>query len=735
MMSCSWRSTAIRVVTALIMTSGLFALTGGARAAEPEAPAKAFPESGEVLMQADELIYNRETKVVTARGNVEVANGGRILMADKVTYDSNSGVVTADGNVSLLDEGGDVGFADHVVLRNELKDGVVQTLSLLLSDKSRLAGTEATRKNGNITTLKRAVYSPCEICVEKGQKNPLWQIKAFRVIHDKEKKRISYQDAYMEIYGVPVFYVPYFSQSDPSVKRQSGFLIPSIGNSTELGMQFAAPYYWAISPDKDMTLAPRYTTREGMVYQGQYRQRFGSGSFEVNASGTWPSTKTANTPADSNFRGHIFSKGDFSITPAWSWGYDLQIVSDATYLRKYNFSDTTDLISNLYLNRYEGRNSFTANAYYFRGLLATDDAATTPWVAPLLDGTYYLPEAVLGGQLSFTGNAMVLTRETGADSKRVSASVDWERRLTSRLGLVYRAFTSFRGDLYAVNNVTDPAVPGSNLGNKTVARALPTIGAEASYPLVRSDEGYRQVIEPIMQLIYSPNVGNTIEIPNEDSLSFEFDDTNLFSDNRYPGYDRWETGARANVGFRYAIYGDGGGQATALLGQSFRLRDNNSFSAASGLREQSSDYVGRIMLSPTPNLLAIHRFRIDNNDFGIQRNEVNLLGKAGPVTAEVGYAYFSADQSTTTKTREEIILGTIIKLDEYWRLFGRARRDMAEHKPVSNQVGFGYEDECFDISLGFYQTFVRDRDIEPENSVLLQVTFKTLGTASLGTSN
>lgn len=734
--SCVRRSAAISAIAVLCLSlTALLPAHAGEALAGAAPKSASYPESGDVLMQADELVYNRDTKVVTATGHVEIANAGRVLVADKVTYDSNTGIVTADGNVSLVDQSGDVAFADHVVLRNDLKDGVVETLSVLLSDKSRLAGSSASRKNGTITTLNRAVYSPCEICKEKGQKNPLWQIKAFRVVHDKVAQRIRYEDAYMEIFGVPVLYVPYFSQPDPSVKRQSGLLTPSIGNSSELGQQVTIPYYWVISPDKDLTLSPRYTTREGMVYQGQYRQRFGSGQFETEASGTWPSTKTANTPADNNFRGHLFSNGEFGITPEWSWGYQAQVVSDATYLRKYNISDATDLTSNVHLNRFNGRNSFTTDAYFFRGLLASDDSATTPWVAPVMNFEYFMPDKIAGGQLSFTGNAMSLGRERGADSKRLIAEANWEKRVTSRRGFVYRMFGNLRGDYYAVNNVQDPSVPASSFGSTTITRALPTIGAESSYPLVKSDVGYRQIVEPIVQIIYSPNVGNSVEIPNEDSLSFEFDDTNLFSEDRYAGYDRWETGTRANVGMRYAIYGDEGGQATALLGQSFSLRDNNSYSVSSGLQEQNSDYVGRLMLAPNDHLLAVHRFRIDNKDFSFKRNEVNVLGMGGPLTAEIGYAYFSQDQFSTTAPREEIILGSILKLDDYWRLFGRARRDLANHSPVSNQVGFGYEDECFDMSLGFYQTFVRDRDIQPENSVLLQITFKTLGTAQVGTSN
>lgn len=696
----------------------------------PASPEVSFPESGEVLMQADELSYDREARVVTASGNVELAYGERVLLADRVTYNETTGVVTADGNVALLDPQGDVAFADHLVLRNEMRDGVIDTLRVLLSDNSRLAGHSVVRSGGNITTLHRGVYSPCDICEEKGHTTPIWQIKAFRVVHNKQEKRIIYEDAFMEFFGVPVLYVPYFSQPDPTVKRQSGFLTPSVASSTELGQQIEVPYFWAISPDKDLTLIPRFTTKEGAVYQGEYRQRFESGSLTTFATGTWPTSQQAGTPGENEFRGSLFGNGEFDIDENWSWSFRTELATDDTYLRKYDLSGTTDLINNLNATYVDGRNSFTADAYYFRGLLTTDSESTTPWVAPVLQHDYTFADRVLGGTVGISTNAMILGRSVGPQYRRVSSTVRWDRRETSSNGFVHRLFGSLRGDVYSVEDVPNTAVPGTEFEAQTIARALPTIGTEWSYPLARSDGGVRQVIEPIVQLIYSPNTGNTVEIPDEDSLSFEFDDTNLFSEDRFSGLDRWETGARANVGVRYSIYTPDGGQANAMFGQSYRLEENTSLAAETGLRDETSDYVGRIMLSPSNDFLAVYRFRIDDERFKIRRNEVNLIGRRGPLSAEIGYGYFAADQSVTFQEREEIYLGSIIKLDEYWRLFGQTRQDLADHRTVANRVGIGYEDECLDVSLMFSQSFYRDRDIEPDSSVLFQITFKTLGTGN-----
>ncbi|HBM89705.1 MAG TPA: LPS-assembly protein LptD, partial [Rhodobiaceae bacterium] len=334
---------------------------------------------GDVLMQADELSYDQETQTVTATGDVEVAYGDRIMTADKMTYNEATGVVVATGNVVLLEPSGDVIFAERAELADELRDGVVDTLQVLMADKSRLAGTEAQRRNGNVTTVYKGVFSPCEVCAEEGKTTPLWQIKAFRVIHNQEEQRIIYEDAFFELFGIPIAYVPFFSHPDPTIERQSGFLAPSFGNSSDLGTFLSVPYYWAISDHIDATIAPTYMTKEGVLFEVEYRQALESGSFEADVAAIWPDAEpVAGTPADENFRGSLFAHGDFQIDNEWSWGFESQLTSDDTFLRRFNISDETDLTSTAYVKAENGRNLFTAEGFYFQGLLSTDNPRQTP---------------------------------------------------------------------------------------------------------------------------------------------------------------------------------------------------------------------------------------------------------------------------------------------------------------------------------------------------------------------
>ncbi len=723
-----------RAATAITLILGLAAGTSGSISAAQAETAKAgpdaqYPQSGEVLMQADSLVYNRDNQVVTATGHVEIAYDGRILIADKVTYDQTKDVVTADGNVSLLEPSGEVAFADHLVLRNKMKDGVVQTLSVLMTDKSRLAGNDAVRTNGTVTTLHRGVYSPCEICKEEGKTTPLWQIKAFRVIHNTETKRIIYEDAFMEFFGVPIAYLPFFSHPDPTVKRQSGFLLPSFASSTDLGQEITIPYYWAIAPNMDTTIAPRFTTQEGIVYQGEFRHRIASGAYRMFATGTWPETRTAGTAGESEFRGSLFGDGRFNIAPDWHWGFNAELVSDTTYLRKYSLSNDTDLINRLYVEHFSGRNAITADAYYFKSLLARVNGDDIPWVAPLVNVDHDFGNILGDGRLMFNANMMVLGTPGGLDSRRLSTTFSWEKPFTSAAGQVYRFFASVRGDVYSTEKSPISTVPGSYYGEESIARALPTAGVEVSYPFVNSSTSLRQVIEPVAELIVAPHINNNDKIPNQDSLVVEFDDTNLFSENRFPGYDRWESGSRASLGLRYSVFGNNGAQASMLFGQSYRLQEDDSFNVSSGLRDQQSDYVGSIQVAPNDKILAVHRFRLDQGNFKFNRNEFDLIARTGPLATQLGYAYFAQDPAVTATalSREEVSLGAVLKLSEYWRLFGDTTRDLTTKETISNRIGVGYQDECFGLSVGFYQSNINYQDIQKSNTFLVEITFKNLG--------
>ena len=239
---------------------------------------KSLDKSQPLYLQGDQLIYDTTGTRVTARGNVEIYYNENILTADEVIYDQGASTLTAKGNVTLKEPQGNIIHADSYTLTDDFRDGFVQSLSVVAKDESRIAAERATRRDGNVTEFQNGKFTACK---SDGGTPPLWCLSAARIIHDKDAATITYQDAFFEIYGQPVFYLPYFQHPDPSVKRQSGFLMPGYGNSTTLGYITELPYFYNLAPNADFTFTPRYLSQQGVMYQGEFRHRLADGTYVV----------------------------------------------------------------------------------------------------------------------------------------------------------------------------------------------------------------------------------------------------------------------------------------------------------------------------------------------------------------------------------------------------------------------------------------------------------------------
>ena len=507
-------------------------------------------------MTADELTYDEDTDSIIATGNVEVAQGERVLRAARIRYRQSDGVVTATGDVALREPGGEVLFADSVELTGDLRSGVIRRLSVLLTDNSRIVAGGARRFDGNRTVMRKAVFSPCELCADEPARAPLWQLKAGTVVHDQADHDLTYYDASLEFFGVPVFYTPYFRHPDPSVTRQSGFLSPLYRSSRALGADVTIPYHWSIAPHRDATFLPRFTSEEGVVLAGEYRERTRDGEFAIDASITQAST--AAEDGQQAARACLRPRASSISTRTWRWGFNLERALDDTYLNRYDISSEDELVTTLFAEQYSQRSFLSGRSYLFQSLRAGEQSDQSPIVLPLLEASLVTAPDYAGGYATLDGNLMILERLDGTDSRRLSIAGGWHRPMILAGGHLIRIDASLRGDLYHAYTPVDREHPSGAMKSDTTARFLPQLAVEWRYPLISRLGSIRQLIEPIMQGVVSPDGGNSYNIPNEDSRDLEFDHTNLFSTNRFTGLDRIETGRRINYGVRLGFFGPEG---------------------------------------------------------------------------------------------------------------------------------------------------------------------------------
>jgi len=681
-----------------------------------------------VELTADQMTYERELGLVTARGKVEIVQGERILFADTVSYNQRDDIVTASGNVVLQEPTGDVLFADHVQLSDSFKQGVVEQLKVQLASNARLSATRARREGENRTVLENAVFTRCEECPEDPGRAPIWQIKASKVTRDLDEEIVEYDNAMIELFGVPVLYTPYFFHPDPTVERKSGLLAPVFGASGELGLQYTQPVYFVLSDQSDMTLSPRITSKEGVVMAGEYRQAFSSGLWVSDGSITYTDQVDVQNrkTGDSEFRGHLRSASRFRINQQFRWGFDFFRASDDTYLRRYDIHGGSTLRSTMFLNGFNGRHFAGVEAFAFQDLRNGDKEGDTPFVMPLATFQAGGEPAGIGGYLDVKLNGVALQRTGGRDTRRLSFDGSWSRQFVDAAGGVTTTGLHLRADGYSVSEAQDTDVTAS-LDDYFEGRVWPMATIDWRFPLVRSGERISQTLEPRVQLIGSPAGGNPNDIPNEDSQSFEFTDANLFNRNRFTGHDRIDSGSRINYGLTAGLHGARGGSTEFVIGQSFRLNDKSAFGGGTGLEDRVSDVVGRITIAPNARFAYTFRYRVDVDGPKLDRHE-HLLNYTGE-KFEIEAGYISLPRignGVAVGNTEEISLKGSAQVTENWRIASAYRGDLSGDGAIRLEGGIQYLDECFDFNIGAVRDFTNDRDAEASTSVFVRFRLKGL---------
>lgn len=676
-----------------------------------------------ILFKADKIRHERDLNLIVATGNVEIVQGQRILRADSISYDQKRDLITASGNVTLLEPSGDVLFADHAELVGKSKEGIVENIRILLSDNSRMAAVGGRlTKRGNFTELGKAVYSPCNKCVSDDG-TPLWRLKAIQVLHNKIDKTIEYKDAFLELLGFPVLYTPYFTHPDHTVKRKTGFLIPSYGSDSSLGFIIKTPYFFDISPDKDLTLTPVLTGDEGMVLGAEYRQRYSNGILNIKGSGT----RGNDAVEQVSNRGHFFSYLDLHLNEVWRLNASTELSTDDTYLRRYKFSEQDTLTNQIHFEGFDGNNYTSVKGILWRGLRQTDDPDKTPFLAPIIDFNLIGNPDVGGGRWNFDTNVLSLTRDDGANSRRLSLRTGWQRPHITPRGDIFNFYSSLQTDVYFVEDVEKLGGEDGTMYSGLVGRVYPQLGFDWQLPLARQNGLFTQIMEPVLGFMISPNGGNSEKIPNEDSKETELDEISLFSRNRYSGIDRVEGGQRVYYGLRLGLLGTNS-YTDGFIGQSFRVRRDNNFASGSGLNENFSDLVGKISVETAERFKLNYRFRADKDDFSSRRNEVSGQAKYGGLNFNLEYGFFQKGAgSGEFADREEVSTSLNTLITSAWKFDASTRYDIEKEYTINYKLGLTYLCDCFTMQLDFTKAFTQDRDVAPTDTVFVRFIFKNLG--------
>jgi LPS-assembly protein len=717
--------------------------------APPAPPKKITPppddalENGGFYIEANVLTDDESTHIVTAQGQVEARYNGRTLRANEVTYNQATGVVTAAGDVTIINPDGTAEFSQSAELDRQMSEGVAMAFSTRLraaglQEDVTIAADSVVRRSPTVTELNEAIFTPCTVCAKNP--TPTWSIRAKKVIEDKGKHTISFHDAVIEIHGVPVFYAPVIWEPDPETKSQSGLLIPQVDVSSLRGFSWEQPYLQVISPSEDLVVSPQVNTKVNPFLNVDWRKRFYDGAIDVRAGYTYEEdfNSEGDKLGNATSRSYILAKGLFALDNYWDWGFTAERASDPLIFDRYGVTDPfadrglyaaddRRLISQVYTTREDQDSFLSIAAIDVQGLRSTDINSTFPAVAPLIEARWDPETPILGGRLRIEGSGVVLVRDAspvdpdlpGVDSRRGSFDADWQRTFIFGPGVRLDASLDERADFYSL-----ASLPAPYSKDATIARSVPTGAFTLSWPLYKSDGNWNWIVEPIAQLAISPVVRQDPRIPNEDSVDFEFDYTNLFQIDKSPGFDILDSGQRLNVGAEAQVENASGFEASGIVGREFRAQADPDIPDRTGLAGTESDWIAYADLTPIKNVHFFTSWRLDSRTFGINRLEAGADFQTSRVDGEIRYLQEAQDPSGQRVKdldfhAEWFVLGN-------WGVSAYGAREFTTGVWREEDFGVVYRDKCIRVEVLYRRDNTFNGVLGPSSGIGFRLSLATL---------
>ncbi|WP_075221084.1 LPS-assembly protein LptD [Acuticoccus yangtzensis] len=733
-----------------------------------------------LLLEANELIYDTQTGNAVATGNVFIEYAGYQLFANRVVYEKATDRFFATGGARLEEPEGNIVFAEYVTLSDDMKEGFLRGLRVDTIYRTRLAANSAER-SGAVTVFEDAGYTACYTCRRRPERAPTWQIQARRVIYNETDKRLTFEKAQFDLFGQTVAVLPTFSIPDPTVRRSSGFLVPTFVASNLLGAGVRVPYFQTLGPSADVTVAATPLTRQGLFGDIEYRQRLASGNFMVRGTGIYQLDPDAFEEAGGNrkWRGSVTTNGEFYLNPMWRWGWESTVSTDRRYLSDYKQTsgDALTAPTTLFLEGFGERNHFEARMWAFRILqedYSSGDVLNPPapfsdvgsklqgkqaYVHPAIDYEGVYDGAVLSGELAYKFNLTSLSRqETDAFGAMVdgvltprfrgvegtftrgSAEATWRKQIIAPLGQVLTPYAGLRGDVFFVDN-RDHNVDALT-EDPVIGRAMPYAGLLYRWPWLIAANWGTQTIEPIAEIIVRPNETYIGDLPNEDAQSVVFDDTNLFGPSRFSGYDRVEGGIRGTVGMRYTVQTYSGAFLSAMVGQTYHLGGRNSYrvpdildsTGDSGLGSDRSDLVAALTFDTNGGFRVSAKGRFDESTLDLERAEVSASARLGPVSTRMVYAFLAAQPDLgLTDDRSEFHGAASVRVFDRVRVFGQLRYDLEDQDLIRDGMGVAYDDDSMSVSLAYAEDHGGSPDEPVDRTLFFRVGLRTIGDGTIAT--
>jgi LPS-assembly protein len=671
-----------------------------------------------ILVKSQNIYFDTKDKKI--KSNVETSiddNLGNFILTESFLFNQKNDLIKIK-NAKLIDveknnyylSDGFVDLAANKILGKDISINFNNKF-FNVNNEPRLKGNAISSDDGK-TVINKGVFTTCK----KNDDCPPWQMSAEKITHDKNKKTIYYDKAWLKLYDQPVLYFPKFFHPDPTVKRQSGFLMPSLGSSTSLGSSANIPYYHVLSDNKDITLRPRFYTDEKILLQSEYRQLNKNSEHFVDFSYMNDKNPTKN---------HFFSESssilDFENFDETELKLKIQRTSNETYLKTYKLEspiieNLDTLTSSLEFDTYREDLSFNTSLHVFENL-SLDHKDRYEFVYPNYNLSKKItPDFEMNGLLTLNSSGFIKNYNTNVYEKVVINDLIFNTfpRITNN-GLK----NNFD---FVLKNINTEAENSNKYREDRSHRLVSLLQYNLSYPLLEKTKNYTNKFKPLMVVKFSPDKSKNLS--NEER---RLDISNIYSFNRIGSTDNIEEGTSLTYGFDYVktdnkdkdIFG-------ASLANILRVDESKNLPNQSGLGNKASDLIGSLNYDPNDILNLNYDFSVDSNLKELNYQLINTEFKINNFVTSFEYL----NENKSNNSASYITNRTTYNVDESNNFSFETRENKTTGLTEFYNLIYEYKNDCLTAAIEYNKDYYNDGELKPEENVFFKLTIIPFGETS-----
>lgn len=695
-------------------------------------------------ISSDKIIYNKKTQQLSTFGNSKFTDEkGGTLFAESFEYNLEKKIISAEKKVKFIDKEKNTYYFSKLNADDKFDEIIgfdinadLNKQNLKSGDKfnefiePRFSGKSASIKN-NITIVKDARFTTCKKTNETDG-CAYWNLNAGELIHDKEQKKITYKNASLDLNNVPVLYLPYFAHPDPTVKRESGFLPPTLSNlGGDIGSTMKIPYFYPVSQSADFTVSPVYYFKQHPLLLGEYREKFKNGDISLEGGFTQGYKEVTTTKTDGS-RHHLYGNLNLifsdKILDQTILNAKVQQVNNPTYLRVNKINSTNDgfkknlikeddtkLTNEINLNSFGKTENFNIKAATYRDISITKNSDQYSYLLPELSYSKYN----LFNDNNLNLNSIFKSQNTNTNQNKSTFinNLDYSTQdfYNNNLGIGYKFLTKINN----INYYSDYKTPNQNLNSQI----NPVVGFDASLPFAKINKDTEQYIIPRILTRYAPGK-MTNATTNDTTLNTD----NIFSMNRMNSDELIEKDLSFNLGADWIwqekkTNNKEPQKATISVGQVLKLNKDLDMPTKSSLQKSNSDIVSKINYLSPKNFDVTLKSTFDNQLNHVYYNDFTF--KKNFTSSEINFNFYEKNSHIGNERYAKANVASYVT--DSAKLKIESDRNLKTDLTNSHKLGIENENEC--IRYGFYlqKNYSSDKDLKPATSVYFGVTLLPFG--------